>query len=139
MNGARPRAKRGAKTGRPYNSNKAEHEQHKLHRDLIAFDDFRSTILPALRKDLKSGMTPKQLREKYSALVQARLITDAMTTTDPKEAAQIGKDLIDRVEGKATEKKEVTHRFKDMSDKELDAILESEEADLKDMEERFDQ
>lgn len=120
-----------------HSSGPAERDAIRLHDKIAAFEDFEENILPALRKDLKAGLTPKQIREKYQSIVQARLITDVLRTEDPKEAAAIGKDLLDRVEGKATEKKEVTHRFKDMSDKELDAILQSEEQDLEDMQTRF--
>lgn len=128
------------KKRKSYNNGKdAERRQHKLHEQLAQFEDFKETILPAIRQDLKAGFTAKQLREKYSSLVQARMITDALTETDTGKAAQVGKDLIDRVEGKATEKKEVTHRFKDMSDKELDAVIKSEEEDLADLEDRFEQ
>lgn len=107
--------------------------------DLAEFEEFRETTLKAIRRDISKGMGAKQLREKYAAIVQGRLITDALTTDDTAKAALIGKDIIDRVEGKATEKKEVTHRFKDMKDEELDAIIQSEEADLEDMENRFEQ
>lgn len=116
-----------------------ENEMHKLIRDLTEFENFKATILPALRKDVQAGMKPKELREKYAALVQARVITAALVEPDNSKAANAAKDIIDRVEGKATERKEVTHKFKDMSDQELDAILKSEEAELEDMQNRFEQ
>ena len=106
---------------------------------LTAFEDFRTEIFPALRRDLASGMTAKELREKYAAMAQARLISEAITSVDAGKATASAQDIINRVEGKATEKKEVTHRFKDLSDEELDAVLKSEEEDLSDLEQRFDQ
>jgi hypothetical protein len=133
-NGAKPRNK-----PKRLNSHGAEMKHSALHKQLVAFEDFQTNILPALQRDVTAGLTAKQMREKYTAVVQARLITDVLMTQDPKEAATIGKDLIDRVEGKATEKKEVTHRFSEMSDKELDAVLKSEEEDLVAMEKRFEQ
>lgn len=117
----------------------AEAERLRLHDRLAAFEDFESEILPALIKDLKAGMTPDQLRQKYDSIVQARAITTALTERDSGKAMTAVKDILDRTHGKATEKKEVTHRFKDMSDKELDAVIKSEEAELSDMEERFEQ
>lgn len=107
--------------------------------DLTEFEKYQKEVLKKIRQDIAAGMTAPELRKKYAAQIQGRMITDALTEEDKGKAATIGKDIIDRVEGKATEKKEVTHKFSEMSDKELDAILQSEESDLKDMEERFDQ
>lgn len=108
----------------------AREKQDKLYSDLEEFEAFREKILPAIRKDLMSGMTAAQLREKYSALVQARLITEAITTPDAAKASAAARDILDRAHGKATEKKEVTHKFADLSDQELDSILISEEEEL---------
>lgn len=107
--------------------------------DLAEFEEFRATTLKAIRNDIKRGMSAAKIREKYTAILQGRLITDALTTDDPAKALAIAKDVIDRTEGRAQEKKEVTHRFKDMHEKELDALLKSEEEDLEAMQERFKQ
>lgn len=114
-------------------------KQNDLHKQLAAFEEFKTEILPALQRDVASGMNPKQLREKYAALAQARLITDALTQEDAGKAAVAAKDILDRSEGKAKEKIEHTHKYKDMKDEELDAILKSELDDLADMENRFEQ
>lgn len=100
--------------------------------DLIEFEDFREKILPAIRKDVASGMSAAELRTKYSSMVQARQITEALVA-----GGSAAKDIIDRTEGKPTEKREVKHTFDSMSDEELDALLLSEEEDLEDMEGRF--
>lgn len=117
----------------------AEKQAFNLHEDLEEFEKFQKDILKAIRRDLSSGLSAKQIREKYHAMVQARLLTVALTDTDTGKATAASKDIIDRVEGRAVEKKDVTHRFKDMSDQELDAVLKSETEDLKDMQERFEQ
>ncbi len=116
----------------------AERAQARLHKDLAEFEDYK-TILATIRKDIKAGMTQKELAKKYAPLAQARIISEMLTTDNSTAALAAAKDMLDRVEGKATEKKEVTHRFKDMAEDELDAILKSEEADLKETEERFKQ
>lgn len=120
------------------NGHKEEKKAAELHKRLQEFEDFETEILPALRADVKSGMSAEQLRKKYESLVQARQITDALTAAAGKAAGSV-KDLLDRTSGKPTEKKEVTHRFKDMSDAELDAVLASEEEDLDQMNSRFNQ
>ncbi len=137
-NGARPKNRSNRNYGTAPSSDKNEHKQHKLHRDLIEFEDFQTTILPMLRRDLKAGMTAKQLHEKYAALAAARMINIALTEENTGAAAAASKDILDRTAGKATEKKEVTHRFKDMDEKDLDALIESEEEDLKEMQAKFE-
>lgn len=109
----------------------------RLFSDLREFEDFRETILPAIRRDLQKGMSAKGLREKYASLIQARQITEAITSPDPRAALAAGKDVIDRAEGKAVEKQEITHKFDNLTDEEFDAVLKSEEEDLKDMKGRF--
>lgn len=100
--------------------------------ELSEFEEFRATVLDTIRQDLKAGMTANQLREKYASLVQARLITEALTDESAR-ALTAAKDVLDRAHGKATERKEVTHRLKDMTEAELDALILSEEAELEDM------
>ncbi len=132
------RSRRSDNSSAGYTPEAVTKRQHKLHQDLAEFEDYQ-TILKTIRKDIKAGMTQKELAAKYAPLAQARVISEMLTSENPTAALAAAKDLLDRVEGKATEKKEVTHRFKDMSEKELDAILKSEEEDLQNMEERFDQ
>lgn len=135
-NKARPKSgptRRRAKTG-----GIAETKMTSLVQDLVEFEDFKEKILPAIKKDLMSGMSAKELREKYSAIVQARQITTAIASQDEGRASAAAKDIIDRSEGKATERKEVTHRYAELKDEELDAILQSEEEELRHMEEHFE-
>ncbi len=135
------------RVGRNKNAFRAKHKDRadgderiksKVHEDLAEFEQYKADVLKSIRKDIRNKLSARQIREKYLAILQGRLITDALTTEDVKEATTIIKDVADRVEGKATEKKEVTHRFSGMSDKELDAILQSEEKELEDMAQRFD-
>lgn len=113
--------------------NPREEEIEKLVEDLNEFEEFRTKILPAIRKDLLAGLTPDELREKYASLVQARLIAEALTTPDAGKAGTLAKDILDRQYGKATEKKEVTVKYSDLDDESLDALLLSEEEDLRAM------
>lgn len=136
-NGARPRLNKGKLA--EAKAHRVQDSVAHLVQDLVDFEDFKSTVLPAIRRDITAGMTAKELREKYSALVQARLLTEALTSQDSKSAITAAKDITDRVDGRATEKKEVTHKFDKLSDEELDAVIKSEEADLDDMSKRFNQ
>jgi hypothetical protein len=101
--------------------------------DLAEFEEFRTQIINSVRRDLLAGMPSDQLRKKYMPLITARMISEALTTPDAAKAASIAKDLTDRSEGKPTERKEITVKYADLPDEELDALLESEEAELKDI------
>jgi len=132
-NSAKPKKNR-----KQYSSHNAERRIENLFEQLAQFEDFKATILPALQQDLQDpDITPAKLREKYAAILQARLITDALSTKDEGKAATIIKDVLDRTEGKAVEKKEYTHRFENMTDHELESVLQSELNELQDMEDRF--
>lgn len=126
-NGARPKSRR--------NQGKASDTEDiftKAVQDLADFEEFRNSLLPALRADLMSGMSPDEMRKKYKAIIQARLIQTAITADDGA-ALSAAKDILDRSDGKATEKKEVTHRLSELSTEELKAILISEEQDVENL------
>lgn len=125
MTTARPKRRQKKFSGRPEQDSVAS-----LIDQLTEFEDFQRTILPALRKDIKAGMSPEDMRKKYASLVQARTITTAVTSDDGRAMAA-AKDILDRTEGRATERKEITHRYAEMKDEELDAILQSEEEELR--------
>ncbi len=107
----------------PDNGNNME-ENHMIDMlDALAdFEEFRETVLPAIQKDLKAGLNAKQLREKYLAMIQAKQITDVLMNMDTIDGAQ---KIIDREEGRATEKQEVRHKFEDLPPEQLDAALVS--------------
>lgn len=134
-NGARPK-----NSGRKrFNGYMAEKKAHQLHEDLKEFEEFKNDTLKSIRKDLKKGLSAEEIRKKYTAILQARLITAALTTEDESKALAISKDVLDRVEGKAKESTEVTHRLEKLSDKELDALILSEEQELEQMHKHFKQ
>lgn len=97
---------------------------------LAELEAFEQEILPALKRDLKAGLTADELRKKYAAYAQARLITTIMIDPDSSKATAAAKDILDRTEGKPKETKEVTHRLQNLPEEELDAILKSEMEDI---------
>lgn len=102
-----------------------------IHDDLSEFEEFRKEFLPAMRKDLKAGLTPQQLRKKYAQLLQARQIMIGALDKDSGKALAAIKDIQDRNEGRPTEHKQIKHTLENLSDKELDAILLTEFSDQK--------
>ena len=113
-----PRRNRGGQFG--------AHVEEQMTRNidqLATFDDFLNQFPKELQKDLASGMSASQLREKYAPLVQARIASIALTDPDASKALTACKDLLDRAFGKAAEKKEISHKLETLSDEELNASL----------------
>jgi hypothetical protein len=123
---------RAGKSGRRARAESAQrkHQTDNHAADLVdqlrAFEEFRTELLPAIKRDLKSGLSADQLRKKYQAWVQARLIMNALTDPDAGKSTTAAKDLLDRVEGKAKETVDHNHRLQDVPEEELDAIVMSE-------------
>lgn len=96
-----------------------------LLEELQQYEIFRD-----LPKDLRAAVTEgrpaPELYQKYSHIAAVRAVHIAMTEQDSGKALSAIKDIMDRTYGKATERKEVRHKFDDLSDEELDAILISE-------------
>lgn len=78
-----------------------------------------------IRKDLQAGLDTKALRTKYQALLEARKLQIALMEPDSSKSLAAIRDIQDRHEGRAVERKAVAHRFEGLADKELDALLAS--------------
>lgn len=115
-------------------SDKEEFATNRLVDDIDKFMDFKANVLPALRKDIEGGMCAEELRKKYSALMTARMISIGLTSEDSRSALSAIKDVIDRTEGRAKERSEVTHKLEKLNDTELDSLLNSEFKELKQLE-----
>jgi len=98
--------------------------------DLDQFEQYRKDVLKQIRDDLKRGLSADQIRDKYKPLVQARITTMALTSKDEKSALSAAKDIIDREDGRPTERKEITTHFDKMPDEQIQATLETELKDL---------
>ena len=96
------------------------------------FQMFKETVLPAIRKDVIAGLSADQLYKKYENMAAARAISIAASEYDSGKAMSAIKDILDRTAGRPTEKKEVTHRYADLKDEELQALLETEMDELED-------
>lgn len=96
--------------------------------ELAEFQEFREKFLPAIRRDLYKGVPAKEIMEKYKSLAAARKV---MNLVSPNEdtADRAATSILDRTEGKAKEKQEVTHRYESLSEVELEAKLRSLEAE----------
>lgn len=103
--------------------------------ELAAFEEFQQQILPYLRNAIKRGATAEEIYKKAQALAAARSVTIAATSPDETKALAAIKDILDRSGGKAAERRTVEHKFKDLTDSELDAMLLSEATEADELDE----
>lgn len=120
----RPRVNRGQR------KNSVEDQAVALVDRVSEFEKFEREVMPALRESVAKGEAPTSMRKKYLSHATARLITEALTNPDATKALAAIKEIFDREEGKAVEKKAVEHRLGKLPEKELDALLISTIDDL---------
>lgn len=89
--------------------------------------EMEEKFLPAIREDLKNGLTADQILKKYEPHAAAALVTSLANPTQSLAAAE---KVLDRTQGKPTQKTETTHRFEKLSESELDSFLTSQLTDL---------
>jgi hypothetical protein len=109
-------------------------EMSKHLEDFLEFDEFRNTIPKEVRRQILAGRSADEIMKHHAPLAAGRIVAIAATSEDPKMALAASKDIIDRSQGRATERKEITHRYEDLSDEELNSILMSEVEDIKEIE-----
>lgn len=94
--------------------------------ELAIYDEMMTGVLEGVRNDLRKGLSAEDILTKYSAVAAARIVTIASTDADSGKALAAGKDILDRVQGKAKERKELTHKLERVDEKQIDALLLSE-------------
>lgn len=94
--------------------------------DLAIYDEMTVGVLAGLKKDMAAGMTSEEILAKYSSLASARIVTIAATEADSGKALAAAKDILDRVKGKAVERKQIHHKLENVDEKQIDAIILSE-------------
>ncbi len=92
---------------------------------LATFDSIFSGTLAEIQKDVAAGLTSEQIVKKYAALAAARTASIALTSENEATALAASKDILDRSQGKAVERKIVKHAMNEAEEREIDALLES--------------
>lgn len=110
-------------TGKQPAGNATEDRMIEAIDDLAEFDQFKAEVLPAIRKQLAAGASTKDILSTARSVAVARLAMIAVHEGDSKTALQAIKELLERTDGKVSEKKEITHQLANMKDEELDALL----------------
>lgn len=98
--------------------------------ELALFEEWKRFILPELRRSLLKGTSAKDIAKAFENYAAARAVTIAITEPDSSKALAAIKDIQDRASGKPTETKKIQHQYHDMTDEEVEAMLQSEEEDL---------
>lgn len=97
---------------------------------LELFDEWRAQVLPELQQMLLKGVPAEEILKRYAPHLAARIITVALTDADGAKALTAAKDGLDRVQGKAVERKKIQHEMAALSDEQLDALLLTEMGEL---------
>lgn len=113
--------------------NPREEELARALDEYASFEEFQSFI-EEIREGVRQKMTAEQLLKKVTPLAAARLGNIALTETDNKVALQAIKEILARTEGTPTQKQEITHKYSNLTDAELEAMIRSEEEELRNIE-----
>lgn len=101
------------------------HRACSAHDDIAEFEQFKEEVIDVVRKDLRSGMSASELRKKWLPVLEAKRISLGLLESDAGKQNQIVKDITDREEGRPKEQKKIEHRFSELPDDELEAIIQT--------------
>ena len=107
-------------------SNRKEESMENAMEKLAEYDTFLKEIPKELRQALLEGKKADALYKKYANYAAVRVLTIIAREQDSGKALAAAREVLDRTYGKPTERKEIRHSLEKLSDKELDALLESE-------------
>ena len=102
--------------------------------ELAEFERFKDDILPILRKAIQEGWSAEKIlsHPKLEAMMAARQVTMAIMGKDDGRAHAAIEAALNRSKGKPTEKKEIKHQLEKLDDSELDALLQTQLAEVSD-------
>lgn len=112
--------------------NPAETQMVRALDQLAAYENYRRDVAPHVQQLLASGATAQQILDSCQELAAMKLVERALNGVGKEQVAAI-KELLDRTQGKPTEKIEIKSRYDKLGDQELDALLASKLKDLKDV------
>ena len=84
---------------------------------------------------IEDGSAVEAIYEKYGPALAARMVMMGITTSDAREAITLIKEIHDRSLGKAKERQEVTYKYKNISDEELEKMISAEEEQVEGLKE----
>ncbi len=117
----------GARKTNRYNSGQGNQAQVARSLDeLSEFETFKADIMPKLRSFIKEGKSASEIYAWAQSYLAAKTVTLALASRDEKTALGAIKEALDRGVGKAADKVEITQRYEQLSDQELESLLQSE-------------
>lgn len=123
----------GHKKTNRYNSGKGNQADMARKLDELAeFEQFKADVLPKLRDFIKKGKSAEEIYSWSQSYLAARAVSIGLSSKDEKAALTAIKEVLDRGVGKPADKVEITKRYEKLSDEQLEALLQSQEAELDD-------
>lgn len=113
----------------PYKNRKKEYAKRKRERvldKLAAFQEFQAALSPKMQRMILDGSSAEEIIAETAAYAAARIATIAVTDNDSGKAYAAAKDILDRAHGKAVERRELKHKFAEMNEDEIDAMIVSQ-------------
>lgn len=121
--------------GRPRKGAAANNVENAMIRgldQLASYENYRRDVAPHVQQLLASGATAQQILDSCQELAAMKLVEKALSGTGKEQVAAL-KELLDRTQGKPTEKVEIKTRYDKLGDQELDALLASKLKELRDV------
>ena len=115
-----------SKINRPVGRPKKKTELEHFMREHALFQRWRNEVLPKLGGLVKGGATVEEIYKAFASDAAARAVTIALTSLDAGKALGAVAEILDRSGGKSIAREEIEHKYANLKDEELDALLESE-------------
>lgn len=109
----------------------ATKRMNRLAAKLAAVEDYHATVPAQLRRLLENKATPDDILQFAASLAAARLVTE-LSSSHAGTAMDAAKQILDRSQGKAIERIQQHHKFEQLSDEQLDALVISKLKEVSD-------
>jgi GH24 family phage-related lysozyme (muramidase) len=111
----------------PHNNVVEDQKINELDR-LAQYEEFKNAISPKLQERVLKGASVEEMFSEFAAAVGAAMLTRALRDGDFKAM----QDVLNRAKGTPVQAKKVEHTYSEMSEEQLDALVESKIQELED-------
>ena len=112
-----------AKTKRRPQKNYEEEDRLRALQDLEMLEKIKTDLLPHLQRAVKQGVTAEEIFRMSEPMLAAKLVTEALRSQDVGKITGAIKEMINRSSGPVKQNDEVTHKFENLPEEQLNAIL----------------
>lgn len=117
------KTKRGHDSLEPVNRNVVEHNMARAIDEMAFYEQFKADLLPAIQKAMLEGKQAHEITAMAQAYAAARIASIVALEPDSAKALAAAKDILDRTQGRAIERKELHHKLDKLREEEVDALL----------------